>query len=118
MHGGQLLLLRPAGSPTACSIDSGLACGMVRLTVLQVFYCNRPTVAALMALGGDLAAVTAVLYPAPAATGDGKGPAAASSGSGASRGSVVESDSVEASQLVRGGGEQRTIFKLTVEVRM
>jgi hypothetical protein len=33
--------------------------------VLQVFYCNRPTVAALMALGADLAAVNAVLYPAP-----------------------------------------------------
>jgi hypothetical protein len=117
---------------------------VLRLSTL-VFYCNRPTVAALMVLGTDLSAINTLLAaPADEATqvrrcvaccqlwcacgctrqladssSNGDVPAAGAQDGGddaAPDSSTTDSDSVSDVQLIKSGGEERTLFKLTLQV--
>lgn len=73
------------------------------------FACNRPTVAALMCFGQDIAYDSAATTPTPAAAST---PDAHSTQLSASLDDAAAAPTQQGAKLARSGGEKRTVFKL------
>ncbi|KAK9858457.1 hypothetical protein WJX84_002370 [Apatococcus fuscideae] len=92
-------------SPEYAGLDAEL---QTRLTTL-LFFCNRPTVAALMCFGDDLTAALKAGQPAQ--------PAPARPRQLESQESISDLSSLEnAGDLVKSGGEERTLMRVIVAI--
>ncbi len=126
--GTELVRLSFARNNETSSKYQGLDVELSLKLASLVFYCNRPTVSSLMVCGGDFAAIGDLLSDEvgekDAAEGaDGAAAEGEEEGAQPKKGArrladspSLEGDSVTDLQLVKGGGETRTLFKITLQV--